>query len=348
MSDSSKNDFNKAEKLIMEGKYDPALQIVEILEKRKDLTPSERITCQIFKGNLLNKRGQYEDAIKLADQIVRESQGVKTPLQGVDALIVKIEAFYRLGKLDEGLEMIIRCEHQSKLLPQEQTSDSIQRKAILNRYKGAIYSDKGNQDLALEFLHQSMTISKERGNKREIARTLIVIGKVYWYNGELDQTLECLQQALVFLKELGDKHNAARSLANIGMIYQMKGDLEQAFEYQQQALKILEEIGNKRDIAICLGEIGNIYADKGDFKRALEYDRQCLNLFREIGNKCMIGLSLIAVGNNYMQMGELEQALEYLEPSLAYLNELDDKRGLAFAYLNMGLVYWKKGNLNAA
>ncbi|MFX0060964.1 MAG: tetratricopeptide repeat protein [Candidatus Hermodarchaeota archaeon] len=348
MSDSSKAELCKAEQLLYMGQYETALQIVETLEKREELISSDRITCQILKGTLLNKQGQFESALKLAERIFQEIQKTKMPLQVVDVLIIKIESLYHLGRGDESLELISQGEHLLEQLPKGQPSDIIQRQAALARYKGSIYSDKGNQDQALEFFNQSLAISKEFDNKRELALGLIGIGKVYWNNGELDQTLECLQQALALSEELGYRHDIARSLSNIGMIYQNKGDLERSMEYHQRALKILEKIGNKRDIAISLGEIGTVYADKGDFKRALEYDQQCLTLFEEIGNKRMIGLSLISVGNDYMQIGELEQALEYLEPSLTILEELDDKRSLTFSHLNIGLVYWKKGDLDQA
>ncbi|MFX1250889.1 MAG: tetratricopeptide repeat protein [Promethearchaeota archaeon] len=345
MSDSIKAALTQAEQLLYLGQYDSALQIVETLEKRETLTPGERVVCQIFKGNLMNKLGQYKDALKLAERSFQEIQGLRTPLQEVDALIVKIEALFRLGGLDKSLDIITQAEHLLKSLASGYLSE---KQAILARYKGAIYSDKGNQDQALEFLHQSLAISKELGNKREIALGLINISKVYWNNGELDQTLECLQQALALLEELDYRPNIARSLCNIGIIYQNKGDLERSMEYQQRALKIFEKIGDKRGIAVSLGEIGTVYADKGEFERALEYHQQCLTLFEEIGNKRMIGSSLLSLGNDYMQIGELEQALEYLEPSLTILEEVDDKRSLTFSHLNIGLVYWKKGDLESA
>ncbi|MFX1255132.1 MAG: hypothetical protein ACFFCZ_26265, partial [Promethearchaeota archaeon] len=63
MPHTNSNTLILAEKLLSEGKFDKALQIINTLEKQKILESSDWFEGQLLKSTLLNKQGKYEDAL---------------------------------------------------------------------------------------------------------------------------------------------------------------------------------------------------------------------------------------------------------------------------------------------
>ncbi|MFX0061817.1 MAG: hypothetical protein ACFFC7_06485 [Candidatus Hermodarchaeota archaeon] len=69
--------MNKLEiqRLIDRGKFNEAMQVIETLEKKDDLTPEEQLTWQLFKSQILSKTGETTKGLELADKTLLAAQG---------------------------------------------------------------------------------------------------------------------------------------------------------------------------------------------------------------------------------------------------------------------------------
>ena len=219
---------SEVERLIYEGRFDDALSSVKALEKREDLTADDRLTCQLLKSRIQIKVGDYEDGLMLTEKALTESQGLRKPLQEVDALIAMAEASWHLGKYDKSLETIERGEQALTTLAGEPLAALAQRKAFLIYLRGRICWRKGELDRALKYYRQSLAVQEEIGKKQEIALTLNNIGTVFWQKGDLDQALDFYEQGLALREEIGNKQDIAGSLNNLGAVFAQKGDLDRA------------------------------------------------------------------------------------------------------------------------
>ncbi|MFX0090278.1 MAG: tetratricopeptide repeat protein [Candidatus Hodarchaeota archaeon] len=338
--------IDQAEQLINESKFDEALQIIEKFEKKK-LTSSDQFSCLFLKGTIMNKKGQFEEAIKLANHILQEATEIENVIEILDAIALRSEALIRLGKLNESLEELIRGERILKDRGSDQL-EFVQREAALLNLKGLNYWLKGNFDQALGFFQQCLVLRKKVGNKNEIASALNNLGITYTRKGDLDQGLTYFQQALTLYKELGNTQNIARALNNLGNINMDIGDLDQALDYHQQSLVLIRKLGNKQEIASSLNNIGWIYKLKGDFHLALEYSHRALTLKEEIKNLQQIAESLINLSNIYLEKGELDQALEYCQRGLVLYEKVGNKQEIARSLHNIGEIYGQKGSLDQA
>ncbi|MFX1254597.1 MAG: tetratricopeptide repeat protein [Promethearchaeota archaeon] len=338
----------QVEKFINEGKFNDALQIVEIFEKRKEITPIDHLTCQLLKSTILNKQGHFKTVLKLTEEILTESRNLGQPLQQIDTLLIKAEALWRLGKFDESFKTIEQGEQVFKKLPRKPSEKVARREALLLFQKGTIYRLRGDYDRALAHHEKALAIQKLTNNKIAIAESLDCLGLIYDLKGDLDQALEYHQQSLTLKETVGNKQSIAASLNNIGIIYYLKGDLDQALKNYEQSLTYFREIGNKHYIAAALTNIGIIYRIKGELERALENYQQSLDLRRDTANKQEIARLLSNIGMIYTQKDQWEEALEYHQRSLALQEEIGNNRDMAITLFQLIHMHLDKNSLDEA
>lgn len=307
---------------------------------------------KLSRAKRLLKKGEYQEVFTLANEILQTSRGEESPFLIIDTLIIKAEASWRLGQIEEGLEAITEGERLLEEAIREESD--IQEKQIKSRkgdllhQGGILYWYKGDLDQALEHYQQNLLIKEELGNRRGIADSLNNLGLVYWSKGDLDRALEYYQRSLTISEELGNKRQIATLLSNLGNVYARKGDLEHALECQKRSLAIREELGDKYDIAMSLINIGVVFQLKGDLDRALEHYQRSLVLSKEMGNKSAFALAINNQGSIFQLKGDLDQALECFQRSLAIYKELGIKEDIPLLLGNMGEIYRQKGNFEDA
>ncbi len=344
--------FQQVEELLYQTQFDNALQIVESIEERKDLTPKVRLKCQILRSKILAGKGNCKESIKLAETVLTVSQRLGWPLQEVDAYVIMAGALEELLKFDDSLKVIDLAEQKLSTLIGEPPTAIIQRKASLTYQKGRTRWQKfqygGSLDDPLLPLEQSLAMYEEINHKHGISLSLRNIGVIYNYKGDQELALEYYQRSLAFAKELGNKQGIADCLNNIGSVYRFNNEVDRGLEYYQQSLALVEEIGNLPNAFIYLYNIGVTYLIKRDLNRANETFQKVIFIFEEIGDKQRLVDALIVIGDSYFQYGEFNLALEFITKSLAIYEEIDDKSGRAYSFNVLGRIYLHKGELELA
>lgn len=101
---------------------------------------------------------------------------------------------------------------------------------------GNAYSQQRHWEKARECYEQSLTISRELGNRSDLAKALGNLGNVYAQQQEWEQAKECYDQSLETFRELDDPYSEGQTLANMGILYLQQGDEEKAIALWQNAL----------------------------------------------------------------------------------------------------------------
>ena len=112
-------ELTRIEQLLDVGNYNEALQVVETLEQRDDLPPTDRFACHLHRSTILKGLGQYEEGLRLAEIVLKESQRRRKRLYVVDALIARAEALIELGRFDAGLDAIEQGDHELATLTRD-------------------------------------------------------------------------------------------------------------------------------------------------------------------------------------------------------------------------------------
>ncbi|MFX1563189.1 MAG: tetratricopeptide repeat protein, partial [Promethearchaeota archaeon] len=341
-------ELSRAELLLKNGDYDGALEIVEKLASRGKQSSGNRLTCQLLECRIRVKLGELEKSLPLIEKLLLTALEKKDFLLAVDTLIVKAEAFWLSGRLDEGLAVVEKGEKLLEKIRSNQEEKTKQRKGELLSHRGIIYWYKGNLDQAQLCLQRSLQIWEEKNNKYGIADSLNNLGLVFWSKGDLDQALECYQRSLKISEELGNMQKVARLLNNLGNLHTRRGDLDQALECHQRSLSIKEKLGGKYDTVTSLINLGVVHQLKGELDKAWKYYQQGLAISEELGSKRDIALAINNLGNINQLKGELDQALEHFQRSLAIYRELGIKEEVALLLTNIGEIHRKKGNFRDA
>ncbi|MFX0064961.1 MAG: DUF2225 domain-containing protein [Candidatus Hermodarchaeota archaeon] len=341
MSGFTKTALSRANQLLEKGKFKEAFKIVNTIDKKYLMSPSDQLRWFLLKSTLLIKLGHFEEALTFANRAYEESQILNQPFQQIDALIAKTEALWRLARFDESLDVVRHIEQVLLTLSSNRLPKVKQRVASLLYHKGSIYLLKGDLNQALEYHQQALAIRQKVGNQQEVAASLNCLGLIYDLKADLKRALKYYQQSLGLKKKMGNKPSIAKTLANIGVIYELKGDLDQALDYYQQSLRIFKDVGSKQDIGMTFNNIGIIYMLKGVLDQALDYYRQGVALMEEIGNKQEIARLLANIGKVYELEGDLDRALGYLDQSLILHEEI----GHGF-YTSIPLFYLIVSNLD--
>jgi tetratricopeptide (TPR) repeat protein len=150
---------------------------------------------------------------------------------------------------------------------------------------GAVYSDLGEKQKALEYFTQALALVAPWG---------IGPGKPdaqQYRQGVLRSRREAEGAGVL---HSGAGHLSApwgigprkpRTLNNIGAVYADLGEKQKALEYYTQALALRRAVGDRAGEATTLNNIGAVYFDLGEKQKALEYYTQALALHRAVGDR---------------------------------------------------------------
>ncbi len=319
----------EVENLLVEGRCDEALHMIQGIEKRY-VEDIDKWKYEILEGKCLKDLGEFEAALKISNKVVLEGKRAsRNDTIMVDALIIKAESLWRLGQLDESLKVIEDAErmfqtialHALPLQTKTHSSVSSQRATLLYN-KGEVYRLQGDFGKALEYYQQSLSLYEEVGNVSGIAAALNMHGGIFWESGDLHQALNYFQRSLTLREKIGNKREIGKSLNNIGAAYYHLGELDTALEYYQRSLKLDEEIDNKYGITFVSNNLGEVYFRKGDLDQALEFYKRSLTLREELGNNQLIALTLRNLGDVYFRKGNIERAQDFNLRSLALREEI--------------------------
>jgi DNA-binding SARP family transcriptional activator/tetratricopeptide (TPR) repeat protein len=179
------------------------------------------------------------------------------------------------------------------------------------------YALRGKMGLLLSSHEKALTISRNQGNDRGSAVTLIGMGIAHHITGRFDAALELLTEAHAILDRIGDRRGIIRALANQGMVFErlgrfadsaerIEGVLEQAVALQDQRLEVLQ-----------LGNLAVLYRILGRYDEALKLGRRVMSEAVTTGMEGVRVQAVTVVGETSTVLGDLDGAFRALNQALA-------------------------------
>ena len=152
---------------------------------------------------------------------------------------------------------------------------------------------------------------------------------------------------LTLSRELGDKGNVATALNSLGTVAAQQGDNERARTLLQENLEVIEELEEEGDPATPLKKhyVFNLLGylainEEGDHARGATLWEESLALAREAGDDYSVGMSLTNLGHVALLQRDFERVKALSEEALAFADELGSA-GVEIApsnLLNLGLA----------
>lgn len=342
--------ISNAEKLLIEGKLDRALQITKKLESNKIRDKNGLIKCLLLRGEILLELTKSKEALKLTEQILENNKDLNH-FQKIDTLLLKAKILSSLHRYDESLDILSISEPIYLKLPKSKSNENTKRKAYSLHIESLNCKGKSDLTQALRLQKQSLSLYNNIKDKYGAARSLQEIGIIYWFKGEFNQASDYYQQSMSLYKEIGNKRGIASCLNNIAVIFGSKGETNQALEYFLQVLTLREEVGAAESLgtADTLNNIGISYLHKGELDLSLEYYQKSLSMKKKLGTSDQkIAETLNNIGIIYMHKGKLDQAFDYLNQSLSLFREVENRFLMAHSLLDLINIALDKSSLKMA
>jgi tetratricopeptide (TPR) repeat protein len=213
--------------------------------------------------------------------------------------------------------------------------------------QGIIFSEKSNDEKAIEYFNKSIEVSEKAGNKNEIAISLQSIAQIEIRKGNHKKALNQLYECLKIFEEVGDEIGIADVHLGIGDICFRQNDFKRAVEHHERSLNLY--IKNNYTVALSTinFKIGVDYNALKDYPRALEYLQKSINLI-ENSDHSVNSVAYLNIAQIYIYQGNFSKALEYALKGLKISENMQNKIEINHSHVLLSKIFklQKKYNLS--
>ncbi len=184
--------------------------------------------------------------------------------------------------------------------------------SVTQRRLAGTYRKLGEFAKAEKLLNECLSVEKEKGNERNIARCLRQLGMLSLAQDNSDEARFWLEESFNIFHKIGNKQGIAGVLTNLGEVNVKQGELNQAISQLNESLSIADKLRSRFGRAMNLRWLAQIHYQKKEFNTAIEYAKKSLTYFEQIDYMHLD--ELCALLNKSLLQQSLEQTNNY--PSL--------------------------------
>jgi predicted ATPase/transcriptional regulator with XRE-family HTH domain len=246
--------------------------------------------------------------------------------------------WYMRGHLHEGGTWLER------LLARTEASRSAGR-ALALMAAGAVAVVTGDASRARAYEEASITITRELGDERNLARSLTLLGLALASGGAASAALACYAEAVEIARTFDEPWWAAYALTNLGDAAVLAGDTAAATVAYQTSLAGFEAIGDEFGRSIPLNALGGLATSSGDYARARALYAESVAIFRWSGVPRGLAQTLLGLGQAALLDGDVVLAHATFVEALACWSRLGIELGLRLSLRGLAGVAAAQGQL---
>ncbi len=146
----------------------------------------------------------------------------------------------------------------------------------------------GDYERGKDLLEESLTLSREAGDKVMFAEALMQLAGTAWGPGNTALAKEIYEEGIAVCWEVGYTYRLPAFLLSLGYLLMLEGDYERGATLNEEAVAISREHGYKGHINYALDNLGWAALLQGDFERARTFYEESLMESNELGDR-MVG-----------------------------------------------------------
>jgi tetratricopeptide (TPR) repeat protein len=333
----------QARELIDQAKFREALEIIEKFEKGESLSPEDQLSTLLTKARIYAYSGPLEKYVKLSESAYQMSQDLGLVAESIEALIGKAYILW-IGDIDKATSYVLDAERMLNSLADDSSTRVLRRNLLF--IKSWTLNFKVNFRAAAKSARECLRLSKEQGNKLNLASGFNLLGWINLNQGNRVRAFDYAMKGLEYNKDLNFARAIAGSYSLIASIYLTEGDYDQAMDYCKKSLAI-KEIPDRVRLA-TLEYLAEIYFNKSELHRSLKYRQKALVASEELNAIDRIALNLHSMGYTYMIKEELDKAIEYLVRSLTIAEKFGLPYQMAVSLCFLSIIYFEKNSRETA
>jgi len=214
------------------------------------------------------------------------------------------------------------------------------------RYQVAF--DSGELDLAWQSLEKAYAASKERGDQRTIATTLIWRCAMLRAKGRLTEAVADGRAGLVIAEEIVASDLVAYGYRQLGASLLASGSLDEAVDALRRSLDGYIALNDAYNQGVICHTLGIVRKRQGDFHAAWVAFDEAIVHWQVAGNRGMLAGTLIVQGNLHYELGQTDEALRTLSEARTAATESGYLRLNGYATVSLADVYRDRGEFATA
>ncbi len=250
------------------------LQVRELIEILQQVEPrrlegDQYYTVQLLLSDLLQRTGQFEDALTACR---RALQATQDPHQ-------QARVYRRMGKLYESRNQAHALRYYQQAV--ERFGADAPELAEVLKDRGWLRFYRQEWEKAEADLQQALACVPPEAHRLH-ADILDAMANLYRKLNLRDRALAYAERALAIREQVGDLLAIAKSLGNLGFLYRAMQDYQHAVLAHQEALATYAKLGNRELMAAAWLNIGASHYHNHDLQAAIHAYRQSLEIGEEM------------------------------------------------------------------
>jgi predicted ATPase/DNA-binding XRE family transcriptional regulator len=208
---------------------------------------------------------------------------------------------------------------------------------------GRVWIDEASIPRAVATLEAATRLAAETRDDAGLAAALSALGQAHLDAGDYAISLPLLERSLALFRRLGDRVGVASTLLILSMNRLEMGYPASAQAELEEAQALLQEIDDVVGVAWTEHNLARLALETGDFERAVTWFESSVKLFQSIGHQRGLAQSLHSLGRTRLALGDVEEAVSLFNAGLQLLRELGHDRGCGWALYNLAWVAAQQG-----
>lgn len=240
----------------------------------------------------------------------------------------------------------------SVILSQEETKVQLLKQDLINETKPAeqvIILEKlwqltqyKDDEAAVEFANQAITISEKANLKKEQAKSYERLGIAYSHLSKYTLSNTAYLRAIELHRGLGNKRRISGLYMNQAINYKNQAKYDSALSYMHYSKPFIDERCCKDDSILMINYNSikaQIYIEQGKYLLSLDNAMKAAKLSKIIKDTIQYADNIALVGNANESLGNDEIAIDYLKESLSIYKIYDDIYFASDVSRNIGNLY---------
>jgi predicted ATPase/DNA-binding SARP family transcriptional activator/DNA-binding CsgD family transcriptional regulator len=216
---------------------------------------------------------------------------------------------------------------------------------------------QGDHELARATYEEMLKLSRELGDKGNVATALNSLGTVAAQQGDNERAKTLLKENLAVIRELEKEGNPATPLKKFYVFNLLgylaineEGDYARGTTLWEESLALAREVGDGYRVGATLANLGHPALLRGDYERARALSEEALTLAHELGSAGVeiIPTALVNLGLAALGLDEHEQAMGSFEEALVMSQNMGRKPQVIEAMEGMASLAGAMGEASRA
>jgi non-specific serine/threonine protein kinase len=150
----------------------------------------------------------------------------------------------------------------------------------------------GDYERGKELLEESITLSRQAGDKVKTAEAAFQLAVVTDGLGDRARAKEIFEEVIAACREVGYAYRLPDSLLSLGYTFMLEGDYERGAALNEEAVAICREHGYRQKLNYALDNLGWAALLRGDYEGAKPFYEESLVVSKELGDRSIASESL--------------------------------------------------------